>query len=364
MSARSAATRVAGATAATAGLVVAGAAAGFLTERRLYRRPSEQPFIGPDLGSLRGTPTTVRAEDGVELFVDVDDPAGDDPSGLTVVFVHGYALDLHSWHFQRQALRGRHRLVFYDHRSHGRSSRSNKERCTLEQLGADLRTVLDAVVPSGPVVLVGHSMGGMTIMALAEQSPELFGTRIVGTGLVSTSAGDLDAVTVGLPGLPGKMMHRLAPGVLAALARAPKTVESGRRVGSDLGYVLTQRYAFGAEVPTRFVEFTDEMLSATPIDVVAAFFPVFAMHDRYAALEAIRRVPAAVVCGTRDLFTPVSHSRELGRRLPSADVHKLDGAGHMVILERAHEVSRALGDLIETARLDGARQDTDSGVER
>ena len=93
------------------------------------------------------------------------------------MFVHGYTQEMAVWHYQRKALAADNpgRLVFYDQRSHGRSGRGAPERSTIDQLGRDLRVVLDEVAPTGPVVLVGHSMGGMTIMALADAWPELFG---------------------------------------------------------------------------------------------------------------------------------------------------------------------------------------------
>ncbi len=60
--------------------------------------------------------------------------------------------------------------------------------------------MLEELVPDGPVVLVGHSMGGMTIMAFAERHPELFEDRVVGVGLVSTTAGGLQDRTTSSAG--------------------------------------------------------------------------------------------------------------------------------------------------------------------
>ncbi|MDP9444156.1 MAG: alpha/beta hydrolase [Actinomycetota bacterium] len=214
--------------------------------------------------------------------------------------------------------------------------------------------MLDQVVPEEPVVLVGHSMGGMAVMALAEQQPSLFGDRVAGVPLLSTSAGELDRVTLGLPGLPGRVLHRLAPALLAALARVPRLAESGRRAGSDLGYLLTRRYAFGGPVPGELVEFTEEMLAGTPIGVVADFFPGFSTHDRYAALAALRGVPVLVVTGTADLVTPARHSRRLADLLPSARLCELPGAGHMCMLERPDDVSRALCELLDRVDADAA----------
>jgi pimeloyl-ACP methyl ester carboxylesterase len=154
----------------------------------------------------------VVSDDGVTLHVEVDEPAEptrEATSLLTVVLVHGYALSLDCWHFQRLALRRTHRLVSYDQRSHGRSGRSSSEHCTIEQLGRDLAAVLDEVTGPGPVAVVGHSMGAMAIMALAEHRPEEFGTRVRAVAMISTTAGGLDAEALGLPGLPGRFLQRL-----------------------------------------------------------------------------------------------------------------------------------------------------------
>jgi pimeloyl-ACP methyl ester carboxylesterase len=334
--------RYAGIAGATVGVLAAGAVAGILAERKLVARrraAAVQPF-----GSVRGKRHTVTTEDGLSLYAEVDQ--GD---GVTVVFVHGYALNLDCWHFQRLALRGEHRLVLYDQRSHGRSERSPSERCTFDQLGRDLASVNVQIGGDGPVVLVGHSMGGMTIMALAEQRPDLIGSRVIGAALCSTSAGGLTAATLGLPGLPGRVLQRMSPAVLATMARAPRLIERGRRVGSDIGFVVTRRLAFGGEVPQEYVDFTDEMLAATPIDVVADFFPGFDTLDKYAALAVLGRVPVTVITGRRDHITRYEHSERIAELIEGADLVEFPHAGHMVLLECHDEVSKVLEQLVEEA---------------
>jgi pimeloyl-ACP methyl ester carboxylesterase len=330
-----------------AAVVAAAAAAGVLAERRavarLHREAVDVPF-----GSLRGEARVVRADDDLGLHVEVDEPDRElVPADLTVVLVHGYANNLDVWHFQRAALRGRHRLVLYDQRSHGRSARSRAEHCTLDQLGRDLASVVDATCPDGRVVLVGHSMGGMTVMALAEHRPEWFGSRVVGVGLLCTSASDLDEATLGLPGLPGRLVHKFSPSVMATLARAPRLVDRGRRVGSDIGFVVTRRLAFGGPVPEEYVDFMDEMLAATPFEVVADFFPGFSTHSRMESLTALARVPTLVVGATEDAIVPIEHTLRMVPRLPSAELLELEGAGHMAMLECADEVNAALDRLLE-----------------
>ena len=94
-----------------------------------------------------------------------------------------------------------------------------------EQLGRDLYGILQEFAPTGPVILIGHSMGGMSIMALAEQHPDLFGDRVIGVGLLSTSAGGLDETPIAFPGWPGRLVRRIATPTVAALARMPDVVE-------------------------------------------------------------------------------------------------------------------------------------------
>lgn len=346
--------RLLGAAAAGAGAVATAALAGVVVERRVVKsRRNALPAVA-ELGSLRGKPQQVLTDDGVPLHVEVDERApyaagrtdGPEP---TIVFVHGYALNLDCWCFQREHFRGRHRMVFYDHRSHGRSGRSAKENATIDQLGRDLLTVLDAVVPEGPVVLVGHSMGGMTLMALAEQHPEMFGDRVVGAALLSTLAGGLRPHRVLGSMLPDRLMSAVTPRVVAGLAKAPELVESARRAGSNVGFLVTDRFAFGDDVPTSYVEFVDEMLAGTPFDVVAEFFPGFSTHDRYAALAAFARVPTLILCGTRDRLTSVGHSRKMAERIQGARLVEERGAGHMVILERKDQVNAALDRLVADA---------------
>ncbi|KUL33438.1 lipase [Streptomyces sp. NRRL F-4489] len=382
------------------GVVAAGAAAGVAMERltvgRGMRRRARLALdaAGP-YGTLRGTPGTALAEDGTELYYEVDEvgerkagkggrgavngsaggragkearAAQDARSGLhkrlraalgrrspepTVVFSHGYCLGQDSWHFQRAALRGAVRTVHWDQRSHGRSGRGHgqldgSEPVTIDLLGRDLKAVLDAAVPEGPIVLVGHSMGGMTVMALADQFPEYVAERVAGVALIGTSAGRLSEVGFGLPSMGSKAFHWLAPGVLRALGRQSELVERGRRATADLFAGLVKRYSFGSpDVDPAVARFGERLIEATPIDVVAEFFPAFAVHDKTEALVAYDAVPALVLAGEKDLITPAEHSRTIAEVLPAAELVCVPEAGHLVMLERPELVNEHLVALVE-----------------
>ncbi|MBO0813426.1 MAG: alpha/beta hydrolase [Microlunatus sp.] len=348
-----------GLAAGVAALALAGVAAGFRLERELIGRRLRPAIDGADVEpffALRSDGPEVETLDGVRLHVEVDevDPEfAADGTAPTLVFVHGYALSLDCWHFQRRRLRGRYRMIFYDQRSHGRSGRSSARLSRISQLGADLTQILREVAGPGPVILIGHSMGGMTIMELARHHPEWFGAAgpidgvgpILGVGLVCTSSDDLlDPHPV--RGLPGRMLARAAVPTMAALNRIPAVVEQTRQAGSDLAWLLTGLMTFPSPVPPAYVKFVGEMLAQTPLDVIADFYPAFADLDESQALRVINTVPTTVIGAKQDLVTPFRHTELLIEELPNADTLILDPCGHMAMIEYHDRVNQALEKLI------------------
>ncbi|MFI1372725.1 alpha/beta fold hydrolase [Streptomyces longwoodensis] len=356
------------------GVVAAGAAAGVAIERMTVGRGIRRKALlaldsaGP-YGALRGTPGTAYADDGTELYYEVDEvepPAAlagrrrrlfgrKEPAPVTVVFSHGYCLNQDSWHFQRAALRGVVRTVHWDQRSHGRSGRGVAQvqddvPLTIDQLGRDLKAVLDAAVPDGPIVLVGHSMGGMTVMALAAQYPELIRERVVATAFVGTSSGRLGEVNFGLPVAGVNAVRRVLPGVLRALGQQAELVERGRRATADLFAGVVKRYSFASrDVDPAVARFAERMIEGTPIDVVAEFYPAFTDHDKTEALARFTDLPVLVLAGIGDLVTPSEHSEAIADLLPEAELVLVPDAGHLVMLEHPEVVTDRLADLLTRA---------------
>ncbi|MFE9804859.1 alpha/beta fold hydrolase [Streptomyces sp. NPDC005227] len=366
--------RRAGVAGAAIGVVAAGAAAGVAIERltvgRGMRRKARLALdsAGP-YGGLRGTPGKAFAEDGTELYYEVDEAEPEAPLGprrrrlfgrkapapVTVVFSHGYCLNQDSWHFQRAALRGVVRTVHWDQRSHGRSGRGAAQLkdgapVTIDQLGGDLKAVIDAAVPEGAVVLVGHSMGGMTVMALADRFPELIRDRVAAVALVGTSSGRLGEVNFGLPVAGVNAVRRVLPGVLKALGQQAALVERGRRATADLFAGVIKRYSFaGRDIDPAIERFAERMIEGTPIDVVAEFYPAFTDHDKTAALAHFAELPVLVLAGVKDLVTPSEHSEAIADLLPDAELVLVPDAGHLVMLEHPEVVTDRLADLLVRA---------------
>ncbi len=178
----------------------------------------------------------------------------------TVVFIHGWVETLDVWHYQRLALRDKVRMVFLDQRSHGLSGRSHVDNSSIDQLADDLNTVITRPGARGPIILVGHSLGGMAIMELAAAKPELFGKRVKGVVLVATSSGKLARSSPAL--------RRLLPLVRVA----SPVLDWGRAFNS---YSVIRRWGLGPNALERHVDMTNEMILQAPTHVLMDFSPLF-----------------------------------------------------------------------------------------
>ncbi|TDC98918.1 alpha/beta hydrolase [Nonomuraea deserti] len=336
---------------ALVGAASAGVAAAALAKRyavgRIRLRPDDE--ASEPFGELRGRERTLVTSDGKALHVEIDGP---EDAPLTIVFCHGYCLSLESWHYQRKDLRENYRLVLWDQRSHGRSQRAGSDDSTIDRLGDDLAEVIEAYVP-GPCVLVGHSMGGMTIMALADRRPELFGEKIRAAALVATSAGKLAELTLGLPALLSKVVHKVAPTTVSMLGKRGALVDRTRHAGSDIAFLITRYMGFGdsKNVSPTLVDFAESMIRATPTEVVADFYPALMNHDKLSALHVLDPVPTAILVGDGDWLTPPEHSRAIAAALPKAQLTEVPDTSHLIQLERPGIVNDALRDLAKRVEL-------------
>lgn len=323
-------TKVALGAAAVAG---AGVAVGVARHRQLEKRAElgdEVPF-----GSVHGDRRDVKADDGVRLHVEID---GDDIDGPALVFAHGYVENIDVWHYPRLALRGRHRMVFYDQRSHGDSGRSPIDHITMTQLARDLRTVIDETIPEGsPVVLIGHSMGGMAVMDFAAHYPDLFGPKVKGVVLVNTSSGRLMVTN--------PTFNRLAP----LVRRGSPFVHwaRGAMTRPVLRAILT-----GPDIRREHIDMIESMVTRTSPSAFTHFAPLFLDFDVSEGFPTLGTVPTAIISGTSDLLTPAGHSRHISKKIASSELTQLDRVGHFAMFEAADRVIEVIETMAEKVAAD------------
>jgi len=306
----------------------------------------------------------VTADDGVLLHVERE-PAttGGEQQGPTLVLCHGYTLDRRCWTFQRHALsEAGYPVVVWDQRGHGRSEAGEASSYTIDQLGADLRAVIDQAVPEGDVVLVGHSMGGMAIMALAGQGRAEGLDRVVAVAFLDSSSGEMHRVDWGLGSRVGGWVNRHGPGVAARLAPYQRTIRAAFARLPWLATPAVVASSFGSRVSGEVARLTAQMMVDTDFVVTAEFAPTLTAHDQREGVSALAHLPALVMVGDRDVLTPPDHSEALARFLPLATRVVVARAGHIMMLEHPELVSDRLLALCRRAEEPRRRRPVNAAV--
>lgn len=286
-------------------------------------------------GRADGFGTLALADGTVIALVDL----GPRDAACTVVLHHGWTQDHTSWEDVAQLLAADLRVLSYDARGHGRSDAGPRGSATLEQLADDLAEVITRLIPEGPVVLAGHSLGGPVLLAFAERHPELFAERVRGMALVATSAAFIGRDILGLPRRVTTPLLKVVPPVLGSSTRFPL-----RRTG--MGPVLAQAirtglYGPGAATPT-FRRRTSAQVARSHPATVFALAAGLVDRDWRHLLDALATTPTKVLGGTHDALTPIAHSRAIAAALPTAELIVYPKAGHMLPYERATEVAAEL----------------------
>ncbi|GAC70154.1 alpha/beta fold hydrolase [Gordonia soli] len=304
---------------------------------------------GPDelLDTPAQTPeqTWVRSADGTRLNVlsygDIDD------SDEVVVLVHGWTCSTMYWYPQINHLAGRGRVIAYDQRGHG-ASEPGRPRPNIALLGQDLDAVLSAVVPEGKrATLVGHSMGGMTIMSWSQQFPEKVDRLLAGVVLLSTAdQAVMDnhlLIPVGLPSYTRPFVGLTGRAFTSAPLPIPRTA---------YGLRFAHYIALGRAARASHVAFVDEMIAKCPARVRAGWGAAIGRVDLLAGLEALS-VPTTVVVGGDDRLLPPVHSKRMAEVLRRNDALRdliiLDGVGHMSSIEAGAEFNTILDGVIDDA---------------
>jgi len=327
------------ATALGAGAAGVGLAAQRRAVRRLRMRPD--PYAAEPFGSLRGRPVPVRADDGTRLYAEID---GEDRTDLAVVFCHGWTLNQDSA-----------RLVFWDQRGHGRSDGGDRDGYGLPRLAHDLAAVIDQTVPAEtPVVLVGHSMGGMTVMRYADEYSDRIGDKVVGAALVCTSSGGLGEAPLGLPALLARTTQRVVPPALRAAGAGAALIEKVRHLGRDGSLLVEDFIAFGPDASPAALEFSEQMLAETRMDALFDFLHSMISTEVISECATLAPADTLVIGAENDRLTPVEHSLKIAECVPSARLEVIPTTGHMAMLERPDAVTGYLSDLIERVRRSSA----------
>lgn len=290
---------------------------------------------------------SVISEDGLRIHVTL---RGRDDAPLTVLLSHCWTAEESDWHYQVSDLLGRYghdiRIITWDHRGHGRSDRASEATCTIPHLARDLGLVVDTYAPEGPLVVAGHSVGGMAITAVPEERPDLM-PRVAGALFVSTTSGELGKVTLGLPAAAGHLLRDQLPFILANRSRMLSL--SRRERFPVIERQIAKRFLFGSPARPRDVgHVVDQLIHAWP-ETMSGFFRDMMEHDRIGNLAAFDDIPTTVLVGSRDLLTPPEHAGKIAQGIRGARLLVAPDAGHYLPFERRALVTDELCALVDRA---------------
>ena len=246
--------------------------------------------------------------------------------GPPVVLSHGVTLSVRTWAKQMEFLpEAGFRAIAFDHRGHGGSVAGDSGH-TIENLAWDVRTVLESM-DLRDAVLVGHSMGGIAVLAFMVTFPEIAAERVSGIVMLSSMARHPLAGHDGLSRFVGALAHR-GPDVTGLLNRR------------DLGYLMS-RVGFGSEALPSHIELVREMVLECPSETRKAATRALINLDLVEEIASIR-MPTLVIGGTADVLTPPAESRRIAATIPGASLEIVPRAGHMLMFERTDLVNELI----------------------
>jgi pimeloyl-ACP methyl ester carboxylesterase len=254
---------------------------------------------------------SVTTPDGAHLAVwDVGDA-----EAPVVVLPHCWGCSHAIWiPVARRLVESGHRVVLYDQRGHGASSRGTAE-LSIETLANDLAAVL-AARDATDVVLGGHSMGGMTIMSLATHRPEVLKARARALVLVATAAAD--------NGMPSAQAERLA----VSLITSPVV---SRALRSSRGHHFV-RNAFGVDPVRAHLDLTRNLFGDCDGSVRGGYLRSMSSMNLLEGIASVD-IPTTVMVGSRDRLTVPARAHQIVAAIPGARLVTLENRGHMLPLE-------------------------------
>lgn len=259
-------------------------------------------------------------------------PAADSP---TIVLSHGWTLTRAAWEPVVRELQSHRavRVITYDQRGHGRSTWGSVNSQSIKGLADDLATVIAATAPTGPLVLGGHSMGGMTLLAYAGSHLAQVRDRVRGIALVSTTAA-----------IDGRREVRGEALAMALAARVPLA-----RMGWFVPSRVLRDLNFSQDADKASVRDMTALIGRTSLATMGRYFASIRDHDETEALAELAEVPTHILVGTKDKLTPVRWARSLHDGIPGSQLTILPGKGHMLTHEATDIVADTLIELIDGA---------------
>lgn len=327
------------------GLALAPFAAARLYREVLERKPD--PEGGEDICAPMGESAGyVESFDGSLSYTE------ELGTGPAIVLIPGWFNNTDSWHYQKKELSKRYRVISYDQRGQRYSAVEDNGPITLDSLARDLKAVLEARVPSGPVALCGHSMGGMAILKFAELFGGELRWRIKAVALIDTSCEHVSRHISG-GGAVGVLREPVIAPVFRWIIRHPVLADRVKYVltHTSLFLAATRAFGYGSSDSLVQLEYIGDMADQTSMKGASQAALGLLDNTCGIGLDALRdsRVPVLIWVGEKDRLTRPEASRRMAADLPDSELHIVRRAGHPSYMEAYREFNHVLDDFVTRA---------------
>jgi pimeloyl-ACP methyl ester carboxylesterase len=255
----------------------------------------------------------------VELYYQISGEKGD-----ALVLVHGHPFDHTMWYPQIPVLSNHFRVITADLRGYGKSSLP-KGKTSFEDYAADTIALLDHLKIE-KFHIAGLSMGGQIMMEIFRQAPDKVLSMIF-------------ADTFASPDTPAAKKARLE-----GADRMEKEGMDGYAKESISKMIKTEHVTSMPEVSAHVMKM---MTSTNPKAAATAMRARSHRIDYLTEIFPQIKVPALVIVGRQDQFTPVAMAEEMHRRLADSKMFIIENAGHMPNLEQPDEFNEIVIDFLE-----------------
>ena len=237
-----------------------------------------------------------------------------DGHGAAVLCLHGWASSLRMWQRTARRLAPAYHVISLDLPGFGDSSRPSPDFDFTAPSYAAVVSAFLAQMTQTPVVVVGHSMGGLIALQLALTYPDLVSGLVLSNPVITGNVG---------PGLGAFLRSRLGQHVLHLSQRSHLLARIGQQT-----FFADARFFRGAALRRNIVD----LARAAP-EAVAGSLRAILSSDLSAELSGIQ-APTLVITGAHDLTVPVADARLAARRIPGAHLAIVPRASHLPMDEQ------------------------------
>jgi pimeloyl-ACP methyl ester carboxylesterase len=302
------------------------------------------PAGSDDPVSVRsGRQHRLKRPDGHELYVEIHGP----DTGVPIVLTHGWSLDSTAWYYAKKHLSDRFRLILWDLPGLGQSSQRHDRDYRIERFAEDLRAVLEFTGDT-KALLLGHSIGGMTIQTFCRLFPDIVASRVSGIVLANTTYTDPTRTTIA-----SGFVNALEKPVIAPLLHLTVwlwPVVWAMNVMSYLNgsaHITTRLISFNGDVTRGQLDFTARFTAKQSPAVLARGMLAALAFDETRTLATIS-VPVLVLIANSDRLTVPAAGERIAATVPGATLVRINRAGHCGIIEQSRDYYSSVAQYAES----------------